>query len=493
MTRSILDLSAGAIAAAIRTRTLSAAEVIAAALARIEEVDGAVNAVCTVNPKAMDEARALDRRLAGGAPARPLEGVPVLVKDIIETKGIRTAFGSIIMHDFVPDEDAIVVERLKAAGAIVLGKTNTPEFATSAETVNRVFGATRNPWDLNRSPSGSSGGTAAGIAAGYAPVGLGTDLGGSIRKPAAFCGIAGLRPCQGRVPIYPQDYAWDTLVPHVDGPMAQGVADIGLMLKVLAGPDDRDPSSLPAPVHDYVEAASGRHTVADRRIAYSADMGGLVPVDPEVAEITRRAAAEFEAMGCRVAEDCFDTGGLNDIVSGTRAFNMVARYADRYDAHKAVMTNSLVKQVESSLKYDLRTVTRAERMRTRYWHRVRKFMERYDYIVTPTMSVAAYRIDGPLPTELAGVKLARFYDALVVTYAFTVTGLPVISIPCGFTAAGLPVGLQIAGPRLREDMVIEAAAAYAARRPEHFRRPEIRLIEPNPVHESFDTPSSRIG
>ncbi len=493
MSGNILEMSAGEIAAAIAKKTLSAVEVAEAALARIDEVNPAVNAVCTVNPGLKDEAAAVDRRIAAGEPVRALEGVPFLVKDIIETKGVRTTYGSRIMEHNVAEADAITVERLCAAGGVLLGKTNTPEFATTADTINEIFGATRNPWDLNRSPAGSSGGTAAGIAAGFAPVGLGTDLGGSIRKPAAFCGIVGIRPAEGRVPIHPQEYGWDTLVPHVHGPMSASVADTGRMLAVLAGPDDRDPSSLPAPDCDYVEAASGKRSLEGRRIAYSPDVKGLVSVDAEVAEITRTAAHAFEAMGCVVEEDCFDASGLGQIILGTRAFNMVARYADRHEAHKEVMTPSLASQVEASLKIDVRTVTRAERLRTEYWHRVRRFMGAYDYILTPTMSVVAYRIDQPLPDEVGGVKLERYYDALVGTYAFTVTGLPVISVPCGFTRAGLPVGLQIAGPRLREDLVLEAAAAYAARHPEAFRRPEIDATGINPVSETFDKPSIKIG
>jgi amidase len=376
-----------------------------------------------------------------------------------------------IYEHHVPDEDTVSVARLRAAGAILVGKTNTPEFAHDVNTTNKIFGTTRNPWNLRTTAGGSSGGTGAAIAADMAPIGLGTDLGGSIRIPAAFCGISGLRPVPGRVPVYPSDFGWDTLVEHVHGPMARGVADLGLVLAALAGPDDRDPSSLPVPVHDYAAAARGERSLAGRRLAFTRDLGGLVPVDPEVASLTREAARVFEGLGCVVDEACFDTADLRDIIAGTRAFGMVARYADRLEKFKDQMTAQLVNQVTDALRLDVRTITRAERLRTVYWQRVRAFLERHDYILTPTVGVPAFHIDRPLPSEIGGVPVARFYDVFLTTYAFSVTGLPVASVPCGFTAAGLPVGLQIVGRRLREDLVLEAAGAYAVARPQLFARP----------------------
>ena len=238
----------------IATKDLSAHEVTAAFLQRIEQLNPVLNAVCTLNPRAEEEARACDARLADGKPPRPLEGVPFLAKDNLDTAGLRTTLGTEHLADRVPERDAICVARLKAAGAVLLGKTNTPEFAADINTTNKLFGQTRNPWDLNTTPGGSSGGTGAAIAAGLAPFGLGTDLGGSIRIPASFNGICGLRPSPGRVPVNSPDYPWETLVPHVQGPMARHVADLGLMLSVLAGPHVRDPMSLPEEGFDYAEA-----------------------------------------------------------------------------------------------------------------------------------------------------------------------------------------------------------------------------------------------
>jgi len=429
-------------------------------LRRVEERNPLVNAICTLNPEALAEARACDARLASGAPARPLEGVPFVAKDNLHTRGLRTTFGSRILEHFVPDEDAVAVERMKAAGAVLIGKTNTPEFAHDINTTNYLFGTTRNPRDLNRSAGGSSGGTAAAVASGMAPIGLGTDLGGSIRIPASFCGIAGLRPVPGRVPVYPTDYGWDTLVEHVHGPMAANVADLGRMLSVLAGPDDRDPASIPLQGHDYIEAARGERSLKG---------------DPQVARLVLAAVRRLEDLGCVVEEGCFDASDIREIRAGTRAFGMVARYADLVEPHGKVMTPALARQANEGLRTDVRTVVKAEKMRTAYWHRVRRFMEKYDYIVTPMIGAPAFRLDQPFPTLFGETKVEKFRDVFLFSYTFSVTGLPAASVPCGFTAEGLPVGMQIVGHRMREDLVLEAASAYAASTPEHTVWPHLNM------------------
>lgn len=471
----ILRASAGELARDVAEKRISAYETTTVFLRRIDELNPLVNAVVTLNPNAVAEAQACDRRLASGEPARLLEGVPFLAKDNLHTRGLRTTFGSKILEDYVPDEDTLAVERLKAAGAVLLGKTNTPEFAHDINTTNKVFGTTRNPRDLNRSAGGSSGGTGAGVASDMAPIGLGTDLGGSIRIPSAFCGIVGIRPAPGRVPVYPADFGWDTLVEHVHGPMAKSVADLGRMLAVLAGPDDRDPSSIPLQGHDYLEAARGGRSLRGRRVAYSPDLDGLLPVHPEVARLVAAAVRRFEELGCVVEEDCFDVSDFREIRAGTRAFGMVARYADLVEPHGHLMTPALSRQIAEAQRVDVRAVTRAERLRTAYWHRVRRFLEKYDYIVTPTVGAPAFRLDEPMPTMLGDRTIERFRDVFSFCYAFSITGLPVASVPCGFTAARLPVGLQIVGRRLREDTVLEAAAAYAAASPEHFAWPYINI------------------
>ena len=476
------------IAAAIVQREVSAADVTAAFLERIEQLNPTINAICTLNKQALAEARTCDQRLSTGEAARPLEGVPIVVKDNVHTNGLRTTFGSRVMEDFVPDQDSICVERLKAAGAVLLGKTNTPEFAHDINTSNHVFGTTRNPWDLNRTAGGSSGGTGAALAADFAALGIGTDLGGSIRLPSSLCGITGIRPVPGRVPFYPTDFAWDTLVQHVQGPMARTVADVGLMLSVLAGPDDRDPTSLPAATQDFAAAARGVPDMTGRRVALSIDLNGIVPVDPEVADLVKAAARRLEALGCPVEEDCFDTTDVGEIIACTRGFGMVARYADHLAERAELLTDVLKAQVEAATELTVKRVTEAEAARTRYWHRVRTFLQRYDYIVTPTVGVPAFRMDKPLPTKIGGKKVARFHDAILTTYAFSITGLPVMSVPCGFTSGGLPVGMQIIGPRLREDRVLELAAAYSAACPEHFAKPEIDITTAKDLGDALKMP-----
>ena len=467
-----LDSTVCELQKAIAARSMSAAEVLAAFQARLEQTNPILSAVCTENERAVEEAAACDARLARGESARPLEGVPILIKDNIETAGLRTTYGSRINERYVPEADAVLVSRLRDAGAVILGKSNTPEYAADINTTNPLFGQTRNPWDLNTTSGGSSGGTGSAVAAGMAPAGIGTDLGGSIRLPSAFNGLVGLRPSPGRVPVFPQDFGWDTLIAHVQGPMARSVEDLARIFSVIAGPDERDPSTLPALPADFWRLS--KSTSAERdgcRVAYAGDLGGVVPLDPEVRQLAEDAAGDLEQMGCAVEAVTFDASDVRTIIAGTRAFNLIGRHADRYDAHRDVMTPPLRNQIESALEFDLRAVTAAERLRTEYWHRVRVLLERFDFIVTPTVGVPAFRLDEPLPTSVGGQDVNHFYDVILTCYAFSITGLPALSVPCGFTASGLPVGLQIVGPRQREDLVLDLGARYLAHHPEHMRRP----------------------
>ncbi|MGF7160818.1 amidase [Rhodoligotrophos appendicifer] len=471
----ICGLTAVEIAQLVRGRKLSAHDVTKAFLTRVNSLNGVVNAICTINPEALAEAGASDRHVASGGEPRPLEGVPFVVKDIIETKGLRTTFGSELRRDFEPAEDSVSVERLRRAGAILIGKTNTPEFAHDVNTTNTLFGTTRNPWQLDSTAGGSSGGTGAAIAASMAPIGLGTDLGGSIRVPASFNGVVGVRPSPGRIPSYPAAFAWDTLVPHVQGPMVRTVADAGLMLSVLSGPDDRDPSSLPDDGHDFQASAQRTNSMRGRRILFVRDFGGLVPTASEVGELVCKASHDFVSAGCSVEEGEIDTTDLREIIAGTRAFGMVARYGDLISRDRSLMTVPLVNQVDAAMKLSVAEIAEAERRRSLYWHRIRKQFERFDYIIAPATGIPAFRLDMPLPTEVNGHPLERFYDVFLGTYAFSITGLPIAAVPCGFTAEGLPVGMQIVARRQRDDLALEAAAAYEVLRPENFRSPEIDL------------------
>lgn len=472
MVGSIYEKTATELLEDLARKDLSSAELVGACLDRIASINPRINAVCTINPDAAADARASDQRRRAGESVRPLEGVPFVAKDNLDTAGLRTTYGSLLFADNVPSEDSICIERMKRAGAVLVAKVNTPEFAHDINTSNLVFGTTRNPLDLRRSAGGSSGGTAAAIASGMVPIGLGTDLGGSIRIPAAMCGIFGHRPTPGRVPVYPAEFGWDTLVEHVHGPMARSVADLGLMLGVLAGPDDRDPSSIPAQGIDYARAGrAASERLKHRKLAYLHDFDGLLPLEPEVGALTRAAAFSFEALGCRVEEKLFNASDMATIVAGTRAFGMIARYAARVESSRHLLTQHLLNQVDEALKLDVRAITDAERLRTRYWHRVRAVLEQYDYIVTPTIGAPAYLLDQPLPTTIAGVPVANYRNAYRYTYAFSIVGLPVASVPCGITREGLPIGLQIVARRLADHSALEAAAAFAQAYPQHVVRP----------------------
>jgi amidase len=464
--------SAAEIAARVGRRSLSAREVMRQALERLEAVNPVINAVCTVNPHAAVEAEAIDRRLESGAAPRALEGVPFLVKDNIETAGVRTTYGSLTRADYVPTSDSISVARLKAAGAVLLGKANTPEFAHDVTTTNKLFGMTRNPWNPEYTSGGSSGGSGAAVAAGIAPIALGTDLGGSIRVPAAFNGIVGMRPSAGRVPAYPAPLAWENFVYHVQGPLTRNVGDLCLAMAELCGPDDRDPTSLPPPAEDY-RAMVATRSLEGARILYVGDFRGEVPTEPEVAQIALRAVRRLAELGAQVDEGEFDIGDLRSIVAGTRAFGMVARYSDLLAKHRDVMQGQLINQVEASLAYTVADIAKAELGRTAYYHRVRELMTLYDFIVAPTAGITAYRLDRDLPTHIGGKKVERFYDSILGLYAFSVTGLPVVAVPAGFTSDGLPVGLQLMARRLRDDRALAAAAAYEALCTECFRMPDV--------------------
>jgi amidase len=487
------EKSATELVSLVGGRDVSVMEVARACLDRVHDYNPALNAIVTLNPQFLDESEESDRRLSSGGAIRSLEGVPFVVKDIIGTKGLRTTFGSVIYEHHIPTDDAITVERLRAAGAILLGKANTPEFATDINTTNKIFGLTRNPVNLNVSAGGSSGGSASAVAADMSPIALGTDLGGSIRIPSAWCGVCGMRPSPGRVPVHRPDFGWDTLVAHVEGPIARTVADLGLMLAAIAGPDDRDPSSLAGQGHDYAQAAHRPVSLNGRRIAYSADLSGLFPVDPEVEAATRAAAREFEAMGSIVEEASFDTSDVREIIAGTRGFGLVARFGDLVDRFHDKMAAQLVGQVSDAVQQDLRSVAKAERLRTQFWHRIRTFLERYDFILTPTVGAPPFCINKPLPTRIGHRSIERYYDIFLSTYAFSLVGLPAVSVPCGFTGSGLPIGLQIVGRRLRDDSVLGAAAAYAARCPQHFERRPIPLEEAVPLSGEVVTPGMRAG
>ena len=441
-----------------RAREASPRDVIDAVLARINTLNPGLNAYVTLAPEAaIQDADRAAMTIATGDPLPPLHGIPVSIKDLTPTRAIRTTYGSKIYENHVPDEDALVVERLKAAGAIVVGKTNTPEFGAGGNTFNEVFGATRNPWNPALTCGGSSGGAAVAVATGMGPVAQGTDLGGSLRTPAAFCGVVGFRTTPGLVPVYPTDLAWDSL--SVAGPIGRSVADVALMLAAIAGPDDRAPLSYEVDTSRFL-AAVQQPFVRGWRIAWSPDLNGLIPVDSEVARVAEAASVAFTSLGAEVEAASPDFHEVNQIVLGTRGVAMVAHHADRLPQWRKVMQKGLVWNVEQGLSLTPREIAEAEKARTVLWQRVRQFMEGYELLVTPTVAVQPFPVEQPYPTEINGKPLDNYTQWFFLTYAISVVGLPAITVPCGFTASGLPVGLQIVGRRRQETAVLRAAAAF---------------------------------
>ncbi|MBI4012497.1 MAG: amidase [Candidatus Rokubacteria bacterium] len=459
--------SATALAAAIREKAVSPVEAVDAVLRRIERLNPVLNAYCTLTAEA---ARAAARRAEAavlrGDALGPLHGVPVSVKDTIWTAGVRTTMGSALYADFVPGEDAPVVARLVAAGAIVLGKTTTPEFAHKGTTDSPLFGITRNPWSLGYTPGGSTGGGAAAVAAGLGPLAVGTDEGGSIRLPAAFCGVVGLKPTYGLVPRYPVGVA--ELLTHL-GPLARTVADAALCLTVTAGRDDRDGWSLAAPPVDYLAGLERRPGAL--RVAWSPRLG-YAAVDPEVLRVTSAAVRALGTLGWHVEEA---DPGFEDPAAISDAFRypaLAVALGDRLPEWRARMDPSLVPLVEEGQRMSGPDVARALMRRHDLWLAVHAFFGRYDLLATPVVAVPPFPVDAPPPREIAGRPVSR-RGWIPFTYPFNLTGQPAIALPCGVTADGLPIGLQLVARRLDDALLLRAAAAFEAAFPWADRRPPL--------------------
>jgi len=396
----------------------------------------------------------------------PLHGVPFGVKDLVITKGVRTTFGTPLYRDNVPTEDAPSVARMKAAGGIMIGKTNTPTFGWVGVTDNLIFGLTRNPWNPERTPGGSSGGAGAALAAGMAPLHIGTDGGGSIRKPSAFTGTFGLKASYGRVPVYPASAAWS--VSHV-GPMTRTVKDAALMLNVIAGPDERDPYSLPAERVDYVKALKG--SLKGLRVAYSETLGLAPAVDPEVRDATAKAARVFRELGCRVEATNPSWASPWEPWRAIFLGGIAARLAPYLDRKKEIDAG-LLAIVEESLAWPPAKYVQAWVDRLAWCAKAMVFFERYDLLLTPTVASPPFPHGILYPGEIDGVKVGREASS-IFTYPFNLTGQPAASVPCGFTKDGLPIGLQIVGRRFDDVTVLRASAAFETARPWIARRPAL--------------------
>ncbi|WP_194713555.1 amidase, partial [Noviherbaspirillum soli] len=458
MNDDLCFLSAVEMAAQVRAGRLSAREVMAAHLARIEAVNPKVNAVVTLHAEqAMAAALAADEAQARGEPLGPLHGLPVLHKDLIMTRGMRTTYGSKVHEDYVPTRSALLVERQQAAGAISIGKTNTPEFGAGSQTFNAVFGATRNPYDLSKTCGGSSGGSAVALATGMAPLADGTDMGGSLRCPANYCNVVGMRPSVGRVPDFPSQNGWSNLSVH--GPMARSVADLALHLSVMAGHDARDPMAISQGGEQF--RAPLESDLRGKRIAWSMDLGGL-PVDPRVTKVLDAQRRTFEELGCIVEEDCPDFRDAHDIFMTLRAYAFELHYGAIMDRHPGVLKDTIVWNIEAGRKLSASQLARAEKLRTALFMRMHRFMEKYDFLVAPVNQVPPFDIDQPYVDEIAGVKMDNYIDWMRSCYYITATTHPAMSVPAGFTAEGLPVGLQIVGRHQGELALLQVAHGFEA-------------------------------
>ena len=453
---SICELSAVAMAAEIAAGRLSARETVAAHLARIEKVNPAVNALVTlVAERALAEAAAADERQAHGERLGSLHGLPAAHKDLQPTAGIRTTFGSPLFANSVPSEDSLLVERMRAAGAITLGKTNTPEFGAGSQTFNTLFGATRNPDDLTKTCGGSTGGGAVALATGMAALCDGSDLGGSLRNPASYCNVVGLRPSAGRVPAWPLPMAWAPM--SVEGPVARTVADIVLFLQAISGPDPRAP--LAGEAFRIPPGESLETEVRGTRIAWWRDLGGI-PMDPEVRNITNAQRGVFEALGCVVEEAEPDWTGADETFRTLRFWQQNLRLGDAVAAHPELVKDTIRWEVEQGARLTARDVGLAQLKHTEIYHRMRLFLQRYDFFVLPVSQVPPFDVDQPWPREIAGVRMETYIDWMQSCYYISVTGAPSMSVPAGFTAAGLPVGIQIVGRHMGEWKLLQMARAF---------------------------------
>ncbi len=461
-------LPAVQLAAAIRAKQISPVEVTRAVLDRIAKLNPRLNAFCTVSADAaMQSAREAEAAVMRGDPLGLLHGVPISIKDLLLTQGVRATFGSKLFEHNIASEDSPVVERLRRAGAILLGQTNTPEFGWKGVTDNRVYGITRNPWNTELTPGGSSGGAASAVAAGLGPIGIGTDGGGSIRIPASFCELVGLKASFGRVPNYPATGV-DSL--RHTGPLTRTVADAALTLDVLAGADERDPHSLPdAPRHYLAQLDQG---IRGLRVGYSPDLGFAAWVDPEVATMCADAARLLSLSGATVESVSLNWKDPYELWTVFFYGGIAARVANGFAEKKLLMDPGLVPVAERGLALTGVDYVNALVARNALWQQVRGTFERYDLLITPALAVPPFQVgrdrpEFPKHIDSTGLKWSPF------TYLFNLTGQPAISVPCGHTRTGLPVGLQMVGRRFADMTVLRAARAWEQIQPWAERRPHL--------------------
>jgi len=470
MSKELCFLSATELAAMIRSRRVSAVEIMQAHLAQIERVNPKVNAIVTLDAEgALAQAKAADEKQVRGEELGPLHGLPMAHKDLFLTKGMRTTMGSPIFKDHVPDRSMLVVDRARDAGAICIGKTNTPEFGAGSQTFNAVFGATRNPYDLTKTCGGSSGGAGVALATGMVPLADGSDLGASLRNPGNFCNVVGLRPSPGRVPSYPAKHLWGTL--SVEGPMGRTVADTALLLSVQAGPDHRVPISLSEQGATF--RASLKRDFKDTRIAFSPGFGGQLPVDKRVESVIAAQGKVFADLGCVLEDRVPDFSGADEVFLNLRAHLFELNNGEYLDHHRDKLKQTVIWNIEAGRKLSAADIARADAERSRIYERVSRFFETYEYLVTLVNQVPPFPIDQEYVTEINGEKLDTYLDWMKSCYYITITGHPAISVPAGFTDDHLPVGIQIVGRHNTDFSVLQLAYSFEQATQVWKRRPAV--------------------
>ncbi len=461
MTDLTVASSARAMAAAVADREISARELLDLHLARIAERNGELNAIVSLDEeRARAGAAAADEALASGAEVGPLHGLPFAFKDTHAVAGWRTTYGSPLRADHVPERDELVVERVRRAGVVVIGRTNVPEFAAGSHTFNRVFGTTLNPVDPRFSAGGSSGGAACALASGMVPLAEGSDMGGSLRNPASFCGVVGLRPSLGRVPEWPLYNQWETT--SVAGPMARDVGDLALLLSVLAGPDPRAPLALGDRGSVFAPPVTGH--LLGLRVALSVDLGGAFEVDDRVAAVVEEAGRTIAHQGAQVSADHPDLALADDTFRTLRAWHLQAKLGPLLAEHPDGFKQSLADNIRLGAGLTGADVARAYTQRTALAETMRLFFQQYDVLVLPVSQVPPFPADQEFPTEINGRPMETYLDWMRSAYFISVTGCPAISLPAGHTPEGLPVGIQVVAPHGADRRLLEIASAYEAAR-----------------------------
>lgn len=461
MTQELSDLSATTLRDKLCRGTLCAEEVLESFITRIEATNPKINALVTLDyASAREHARALDRAMTAGHKPGLLHGLPIAIKDLQLTKGMRTTFGSRIYQDFIPDHDDGFVKALRDQGAVILGKSNTPEFGAGAHTDNVLFGPTRNPHDVTRSAGGSSGGAAAALACSMVALASGSDTGGSLRIPAAFNGVCGLRPSPGRVAGSEHGNGWNGL--SLEGPMARTIDDLALFLAAMSAQDLQDPLSQASRDQADLLALSAPD-LSSLKIATSADLG-FAPIEPVLKDYFDSLCADLIEAGASLTPACPDFSEADQCFVGVRALYFLEEHLERYRHHKDLLGPNVRSNVEQGLGFSMKDAAEALRLQTKLYRQWHQFIEDYDVLICPTCAVSPFEISQGVPTQINGQPLNHYFSWFALTYALSLIGAPVASIPCGTDPLGLPIGLQIAGPRGSDLKVLQIAKAITGAR-----------------------------